>query len=682
MSLFPRGLRSSRRLASVSGLSAIALTVSGLALTQPALISSAAAGTSGSDCISAATASGGADALARQRAFEAAAASYGVPVDVLLGVSYLESRWDDHGARPSTSGGYGPMHLTDVRVPDMSGAKGDGSLVVSDGPESLHTAERAAELTGLSVARLTTDDLANICGGAAVLASYQKDLRQPIGSDTAVESWYDAVARYSWAVDAQQQDAFATRVFSTIKQGESRVTNDGQQLTLSAHAALRMPTTATATAGSSEALFASESQQSERERQEPIRRHCPRTIVCEIIPAPYEHNDPTDPGAYGNHDLADRPRELKIDYIIIHDTETSYDGTIRLVTDPTYLSWQYTLRSSDGHIAQHMNFEDVGWHAGNWYVNAHSIGLEHEGFAADGAAWYTEAMYQTSAALVKYLARKHHIPLDRAHIIGHDQIPGTIPATIPGMHWDPGPYWDWEHYFELLDRPITARGSRHTDVWTVKPGFDDNQQEILNCDGPGTTCEPQGSNFVYVHTAPDESSPLVKDVGLRPGGENSTKVVSDIGARLAAGQQVVVDRRVGDWAAVWYLGDIGWVYSPRSDPNLVPSRGKTVSIRSGAEPVPVYGRAYPEPEAYEGTGIPVQSIVPLPYTIKPGQEYVLADKNIETDYYRATTFAGTSPGDWTDVEGEIEYYEIWFGHRMHYVMADDVRVRDGHGDDD
>src|SRR4051794_30177005 len=52
----------------------------------------------------------------RQAAFAAAAQEFGVPVDVLLGVSYLESRWDANAGQPSTSAGYGPMHLTDARA--------------------------------------------------------------------------------------------------------------------------------------------------------------------------------------------------------------------------------------------------------------------------------------------------------------------------------------------------------------------------------------------------------------------------------------------------------------------------------------------------------------------------------------------------------------------------------------
>ncbi|GDY67449.1 hypothetical protein SAV14893_068420 [Streptomyces avermitilis] len=51
-----------------------------------------------------------------QRAFADAAAEYRVPQSVLLGVSYLQSRWDTHDGAPSVIGGYGPMHLTDTRT--------------------------------------------------------------------------------------------------------------------------------------------------------------------------------------------------------------------------------------------------------------------------------------------------------------------------------------------------------------------------------------------------------------------------------------------------------------------------------------------------------------------------------------------------------------------------------------
>ena len=68
----------------------------------------------------------------RQAVFDRAAASSGVPEAVLLGVSFMESRWDDHGSGAlSTSAGYGPMHLTSPAGIERAPAehvmgKGDG----------------------------------------------------------------------------------------------------------------------------------------------------------------------------------------------------------------------------------------------------------------------------------------------------------------------------------------------------------------------------------------------------------------------------------------------------------------------------------------------------------------------------------------------------------------------------
>ena len=42
--------------------------------------------------------------------------------------------------RPSTSGGYGPLHLTNVSVEQAGDAKGEGSSNRSTGPDSLRTA--------------------------------------------------------------------------------------------------------------------------------------------------------------------------------------------------------------------------------------------------------------------------------------------------------------------------------------------------------------------------------------------------------------------------------------------------------------------------------------------------------------------------------------------------------------
>ncbi len=587
----------------------------------------------------------------RQAVFARAAEVSGVPQTILLGVSYMESRWDDHGADPSTSGGYGPMHLTDLaNVEDPKPA--DKGEFAPTAPTPTGTLSKASELTGISARTLRADDVANICGGAAVLASYQTNT-----AATNPKAWTRAVAEYAGAGDEATAMRFTNQVFDVIREGESRTTNDGQQVTLRATPKADVDEQAVASMG----LLEPENDVVD----------CPESLGCESIPAPYEWYGEPNAYAYGNHDLADRPHDMAIDYIIIHNTEGNWQTALDLVTDPTYLAWHYTLRSSDGHIAQNLNNKNVGWQAGNWYVNMHSIGLEHEGIAAEGATWFTESMYQSSAALVKHLGEKYDVPLDRAHVIGHDQVPGVDAAHVRGMHWDTGPYWDWEHYMSLMGAPIKRDRKGRSDVVTVAPGFDDNQQPVTGCVTAGVPCDEQGTNFAYLRTAPSQDAPLVKDAGLHPDGSNSTTEVWDIGARAQAGLKFLVAKKRRDWLGVWYLGDIAWLKKDA----VVKSKGKVV-VPSGATEVPVYGRAYPEASAYH-SGIPPQPIAPLQYTLKPGQAYVLADDDLASDYYYAKTFNDSIPGDHTVVVGEDEYYQIWFGHRIAYVRAADVSIKNG-----
>ena len=53
---------------------------------------------------------------ARQQAFTAAAAEFGVPAPLLEAVSYAQTRWEGHAGEHNTSGGYGPMNLVDATV--------------------------------------------------------------------------------------------------------------------------------------------------------------------------------------------------------------------------------------------------------------------------------------------------------------------------------------------------------------------------------------------------------------------------------------------------------------------------------------------------------------------------------------------------------------------------------------
>lgn len=604
-----------------------------------------------------------------QSAFAAAAAEYDVPQSVLLGVSYLQSRWDAHGGAPSVTGGYGPMHLTDARTAlataphHADGAedpRGDASRATlrpqakppteSQLPDRFKTLKRAAKLSGLPAERLREDSAANVRGGAALLAAAQKQLGKPLSDDPA--DWYGAIARFSGADDRASAATYANDVFAVMRDGQRRTTDAGQRVTLAARPGLTPGNAQLRGMGLRKAKDAG--------------TDCPKTLACEWIPAPYEEFGDND---YGNHDKADRPKSQGIKYIVVHDTEGTWEGVLKMVQDPTYVSWHYTLRSSDGHVAQHVRTKDVAWHAGNWFVNAKSVGLEHEGFLTAPDTWYTEAMYRSSARLVKYLAKRYGIPLDRQHILGHDTVPGTTAATIRGMHTDPGPYWDWQHYFKLLGKPLHRTAGPKGGLVTVAPEFSKNQPEFTGCAKPGEKCVPHGSSAVRVHTEPREDAPLIQDIGLRPGGEPSTIDVNDMGSRLSTGQQYAVADRQGDWTAVWYLGQKAWFKNPKEQPTAVDARGWVLTPKDGASDVPVYGRAYPEKEAYPA-GVPVQAVSPLPYKLLAGQKYAVGDK-LPGEYFYSPTF-DLAPH--RVVRGKDMYYEIQFGHRVAFVRAADVKV--------
>lgn len=86
--------------------------------------------------------------------------------------------------------------------------------------------------------------------------------------------------------------------------------------------------------------------------------------------------------------------------------------------------------------------KDVAYHAGNWEYNTLSIGIEHEGYANDPDWVFSEEMYEKSASLVRWLCDQYDIPKDRAHIIGHNQVLSTKS--------DPGRYWNWNYYMDLI----------------------------------------------------------------------------------------------------------------------------------------------------------------------------------------------------------------------------------------
>ncbi len=137
-----------------------------------------------------------------------------------------------------------------------------------------------------------------------------------------------------------------------------------------------------------------------------------------------------------------------IDRIVIHVGEGSFWGTVRTLRDPLRQASAHFVVSREGEIVQLVSPTHAAWHAGNRATNLESIGIEHEGFTYEPGS-VTERELDASARLVAFLAARWGIPLDRRHVIGHDEVPDPNHRGLHGgadHHTDPGPDWPWDAY--------------------------------------------------------------------------------------------------------------------------------------------------------------------------------------------------------------------------------------------
>ena len=138
-------------------------------------------------------------------------------------------------------------------------------------------------------------------------------------------------------------------------------------------------------------------------------------------------------GRHGSHPEA----------IVVHIMEGTLRGTDEWFANPeSNVSAHYGI-GQDGGIHQYVAEGDTAWHAGRverptWDLlkegvnpNRYTIGIEHEGHA--DTPW-SEEMYRTSAALIRDVANRWSIPIDRDHVVGHREI--FAAKTCPGHQVD------------------------------------------------------------------------------------------------------------------------------------------------------------------------------------------------------------------------------------------------------
>jgi hypothetical protein len=123
--------------------------------------------------------------------FETAARRYKVPVELLLAMGYYNTLWE---MPPPSASAY--------RKGDPEG-RGDYGIVQLTQNPSRNTLGKAANLTGLSKARLKNDRSANIEGGAAVLSDLVGKAKPK-----RLDGWQEALTQYA------DTDLYASQVYT------------------------------------------------------------------------------------------------------------------------------------------------------------------------------------------------------------------------------------------------------------------------------------------------------------------------------------------------------------------------------------------------------------------------------------------------------------------------------------
>lgn len=162
-------------------------------------------------------------------------------------------------------------------------------------------------------------------------------------------------------------------------------------------------------------------------------------------------------------------RTKEVSAVVIHYTEGSYAGCISWFQNcESSVSAHYVIRSYDGQVTQMVREKDKAWHART--ANGYTIGVEHEAYG-DIISFFTDAMYASSANLMRDICSRYESidghrtfyrdTLDDGTALNiglHDLGGENACVKIRGhqhypdqSHTDPGPYWNWNYYYKLIN---------------------------------------------------------------------------------------------------------------------------------------------------------------------------------------------------------------------------------------
>jgi N-acetyl-anhydromuramyl-L-alanine amidase AmpD len=258
--------------------------------------------------------------------------------------------------------------------------------------------------------------------------------------------------------------------------------------------------------------------------------------------------------------------------VTIHTVQGTYAGCISWFQNCNAgVSAHYVLRSSDGQVTQMVSEAQKAWHVGS--ENPYTIGLEHEGYI-NTASWYTNAMYQGSANLVRDICNSGYgiNPLRTYYgpgcsggsstcgigactkIKGHQMYPNQ-------SHTDPGPNWNWAYYYLLINNNptvtsyTTASGTFYDSGGSTGNYADDERKLYLISPTGATTVTLNFSSFdteagwdyMFIYDGNSTSAPLIGSYD----GTNTPGTVSSSGGSILVEFRSDCATTSPGWACSW-----------------------------------------------------------------------------------------------------------------------------------
>ncbi len=261
-----------------------------------------------------------------------------------------------------------------------------------------------------------------------------------------------------------------------------------------------------------------------------------------------------------------------ISAVTIHTVQGSYAGCISWFQNCSAgVSAHYVLRSSDGQVTQMVLESSKAWHVGS--ENPYTIGLEHEGYIST-ASWYTNAMYNSSAALVRDICSSGYgiNPLRTYYgpgcsggysncllgnctkIKGHQMFANQT-------HTDPGPNWNWAKYYLLINNSptintVSAASGNHYDSGGAGANYSNDERLLTLIQPAGATSitltftsfnVEANWDYLFIYDGATTSAPLIGTYT----GTTSPGTVSSSGGSLLIEFRSDCATVASGWAANW-----------------------------------------------------------------------------------------------------------------------------------